>query len=134
MLFVIGIILIILAGICKAVMDTVADHYDNSIFASKDFNKYFWDKSISWMNKYKNDMPPRERFWGSTTIFVFVTDAWHLFQFLSYWLLIIGVAMMCGEYYMECVWWVELAMKICIAKVAFHASFEFWYSQFKIIE
>jgi hypothetical protein len=134
MLFSIGIILVILAGICKAVMDTVADHYDNSVFASKEFDRYFWDKSISWANKYMNDMSRRPRFWGSTTVFVFVTDAWHLFQFCTYWMLIIGCGLMFCEWYTELALWQEFLLKLFAVKMLFHGSFEFWYSQFKIVE
>ena len=46
----------------------------------------FWDARTSWRRKYRdyyND-PKTERFWGSTTVFVFATDAWHLFNALSW--------------------------------------------------
>lgn len=83
---VISIILIgvslIIAGIGKAVMDTLQFHFSSSVFKKLKGN-YFWDPSISWKNKYKNKDPKQgEAFPGSTTIFVFVTDAWHFFQFL----------------------------------------------------
>ena len=42
----------------------------------------FWDPKISWRNKWKNGDPAQgERFPGSSTIFVFLTDAWHLAKF-----------------------------------------------------
>jgi hypothetical protein len=63
-------------------MDTLQFHYDNSIF--KRFkNQRFWYPSFSWMNKWKNGDPKQgERFLGSSTIFVGLTDAWHTFKLL----------------------------------------------------
>ncbi len=42
----------------------------------------FWDGSISWQNKYKSDLKT-PRFPGSTNIFVFTTDGYHLTSALS---------------------------------------------------
>lgn len=68
-----------LAGMAKATQDTIAHHYSGSIFAQPPFPKAFFGPE-SWKNKY-NDWDQgdkRPRFPGSTTIFVSVTDAWHL--------------------------------------------------------
>jgi hypothetical protein len=35
------------------------------------------------MNKYSDSISRKEKFLGSTTIFVTFTDAWHLFQFIQ---------------------------------------------------
>ena len=46
----------------------------------------FWDARTSWLRKYKdyyND-PTTPRFWGSTTVFVAVTDMWHLSNMLAW--------------------------------------------------
>ena len=46
----------------------------------------FWDASTSWTRKYAdyyND-PVTPRFWGSTTVFVALSDAWHLSNALSW--------------------------------------------------
>lgn len=91
---VIGILLIV-SGSCKGVMDTIQFHYEISIFNNENHNQLFWDPKLSWRNKYKkNSRSPK--FWGSTTIFVFVTDAWHLFQFLTYTLIFVslGIALL----------------------------------------
>lgn len=76
----ITIFLVILAGILNASMDVVSFKWDKSIFKKK-LNKYaqFLDPKISWKNKYKNGVAALgERFPGSTTIFVFLTDWWHM--------------------------------------------------------
>lgn len=75
-----SIILIIVAGFAEAVMDKLQFHYDKSIFL-RFANQRFWNPEISWVNKWKNGDPIYgEKFIGSSTIFVGVTDAWHLFK------------------------------------------------------
>jgi hypothetical protein len=76
--------LLSISGICKAVMDTLQFHYDNSIFTLYNFNNQFWNPKFSWRNKYSKHSQTVERFPLSTTIFVFITDAWHLFQAICF--------------------------------------------------
>jgi hypothetical protein len=71
-----------LAAMCNAVMDTLAFKFKRSIF--RNMNEQYWNPAKSWRNKYKNKMAYQgAAFPGSTTTLSFVTDAWHLFQFLS---------------------------------------------------
>jgi hypothetical protein len=77
-----GTILIMISAIAEAVMDTISHRFSESIF--KDLNDDWWDPTFSWRNKYKDKseyLGPK--FWGSTTFFVFVTDAWHMFKMIS---------------------------------------------------
>lgn len=55
-------ILISFAAIFKALADTVADHFDTSVF--RHYKKSFWDKKIS------SDFAKR--------VFAYKIDAWHL--------------------------------------------------------
>lgn len=85
-LILINIVSWILAAVFKAVMDTLNFRYKTSIFSKRGHvhidHEYFWNPAVSWRNKYKNRVPERgPRFPGSTTVFVFLTDAWHLAQF-----------------------------------------------------
>jgi hypothetical protein len=64
----------------KAICDMLSDHYSISIF--KNFSVFFWDKNFSWRNKYKDETPYQEKFFGSTTFLVWLTDGWHLFDFI----------------------------------------------------
>ena len=76
----IALILILLVGISEAIMDKLQFHYSLSVFSK--FNPLFWNPEISWKNKWKNgDNLQGEKFWLSSTLFVFTTDAWHLFKF-----------------------------------------------------
>ncbi len=81
---VITIILLVITGLAKAVMQTVQFHYDKSIF---DIDVPWWfnwaNPEVSWQNKYRNNNPSLgPRFFLSTTLLVFVTDLMHLAQFV----------------------------------------------------
>lgn len=78
------IVLIIIAGISNAIMDTLQFRYSRSIF--KNFkNQKWWNPSLSWRNKWKNgDYKQGEKYWGSSRWFVRFTDAWHFFQGLMF--------------------------------------------------
>ena len=59
-------------------MDTIA-HKGGGILP----NNSWWSMKDSWRNKWKNKDPKQgEAFLGSSTVFVFLTDAWHFFQFI----------------------------------------------------
>lgn len=74
------LLMFFLAGIAEAHMDTLQFHFYRSRFNS--FNHAFWNPEISWKNKYKlRDPRYGAKFPGSTTIFVFITDGWHLMKF-----------------------------------------------------
>jgi hypothetical protein len=86
-----SILFFILSGAFEGVMDTLQFHYVSSKFYNFN-NKTFWDPQISWMNKYKNnDSTMGEKFLGSTTIFVGLTDAWHLFKLFRNLSIFIGI-------------------------------------------
>jgi len=77
------IILTVLFGVSKSICDTSECCFKNSKLSK--FNPNFWDKHKSWVNKWKNNDPINgEKFIGSSTVFVWVTDAWHIFNMLSY--------------------------------------------------
>ena len=74
-----SVILISLAAIFNAVMDTLSFRYSTSIFSNYPKLKQYLDPSVSWENKYKNGDPAQgPRFFGSETFLVFLTDGWHL--------------------------------------------------------
>ena len=89
---IIGIILVILASYAEAVMDKINFHFDRSVFKEKK-NQIFWNPQESWKNKWKEDLKT-EKFLGSSTIFVFTTDAWHLHKFIRNTSLFIGLPLL----------------------------------------
>lgn len=84
--------LVFCAGISNAVQDTLVHHYSTSIFPQNQqettlgAGPIFWNPELSWKNKYTDwDGGIRTpRFPLSTTALVFLTDAWHLFQFITF--------------------------------------------------
>ena len=77
--FILSLVSLFLAGMCKGVMDTLQFHFSVSIFKNR--KAQFWNPQESWRNKYKDGDPTKgPKFPGSTTIFVALTDGWHLFQ------------------------------------------------------
>lgn len=76
-------IFIIIAGILNSIMDVIQFKWSSSIFnriRNPSLIKYM-NPSISWKNKWKHDLKT-ERFIGSSTVFVFITDFWHLLKML----------------------------------------------------
>jgi len=116
------IIFMALAGLAEAVMDTIQFHYSSSIFSK--FDSEFWDPSISWKNKYKGGEPGAgPKFWGSTTFFVGITDAWHLFKLLRNLFLFIAIFFLAYNY---CGFWPVL-LHVIIARVIYGISFTIFY-------
>ena len=76
-----AIVFFSLAGVAEAVMDILQFKFMESVFKNK--NQMFWNPQLSWQNKWKDGCPKfGPKFFGSTTVFVFVTDAWHLFKWV----------------------------------------------------
>ena len=90
-------VLMLLWIVCDTIQDIVAYNYDTSVF--RNCNRKYFDPSVSWKNKYKNGNPNcGERFFGSTTFLVWLTDFWHLMKFVKMNLLWIVVAV-------TTIWW-----------------------------
>lgn len=76
-------IFIIIAGILNSIMDVIQFKWSSSIFnriTNPSLIKYM-NPNLSWKNKWKDDLKT-ERFVGSSTVFVFITDFWHLLKML----------------------------------------------------
>jgi len=116
----ITVILMIFAGIFNACMDVLKTRYVISIFR-------FWKNSqwinpaFSWKNKWKNgDIIQGEKFFGSTTFLVWLTDFWHLCKILM--LLTISFAIVL--YNPIIVWYIDFL----ILYMCFTIPFEIFYS------
>jgi hypothetical protein len=78
---------ILFAGIANGTMDKLQFHFGKSRLAKVE-NQQYWNPQISWENKWsktaegKLAQPLRPAFPGSTTVFVWLTDGWHLMKFL----------------------------------------------------
>jgi hypothetical protein len=96
-LTIIGFLLITFAAVSESIMDKLQFHYDKSIFKNSKYNQLFWNPIESWKNKWKEDLKT-EKFIGSSTLFVFTTDAWHLFKFFRNTSLFIGLPLIAIGY------------------------------------
>lgn len=75
----ISLILIIIAGIFNAIMDTLSFRYGISVFSKWTKYEQFMDPQKSWVNKYKYNNPTLgPKFFGSKSFLVWTTDLWHL--------------------------------------------------------
>jgi len=93
---IVGIMLIV-AGISKAVQDKILYHFYESRFKTMGT---FWNPEKSWENKWKDGDPEKgERFPGSSTIFVSLTDAWHLFGMIKNFTLVSAIAVASNNYF-----------------------------------
>jgi hypothetical protein len=71
----------VIAGIFNACMDVVQFHFSTSIF--KNLNKNYFNPAYSSANKWKDGFFLNgEKFFGSSTFLVFLTDFWHLSKFM----------------------------------------------------
>lgn len=74
-------ILVMISAIAKAGMDKINFHFYESIFSK--FSHRFWNSEYSWQNKWRDGNPDLgEDYPFSSTLFVFLTDGWHLLQFI----------------------------------------------------
>jgi hypothetical protein len=72
------------AGMCDGVSQTLYSHYYAFETKFPEANPQYWNPYHSWTNKYKNGDPAQgPKFIGSTTVFVSMTDAFHLLRTLN---------------------------------------------------
>jgi hypothetical protein len=117
-----------LAAMSKSCMDVfiTQSKWEKTIFKPivyKTKNKFwrnFWSYiDMSYVNKYKDIRSLEPKFVGSTTIFVFLTDAWHFFQFLTYAFLFIAIVTNMPQY--------SLIIDFIILRVFFGITFSLTY-------
>lgn len=90
--------LIALGGAAKGFNETLLFHYDRFDKAFPNANDQWFNPALSWRNKYKNGDPMQgARFPGSTTIFVAVTDQYHLNNLIYRGAIITGLAIKIGQ-------------------------------------
>ena len=117
-----GVIAGIIAGVSKAVRDTLAHHFEESIF--RNLNPLFWNPVLSGGNKWKNgDESQGEKFLFSSTLWVAVTEGWHVFEMLNVFCLYLSAGFM--VFYMG-LW------GAVISRIIYGISFTIAYKYFKI--
>jgi hypothetical protein len=75
----------------SAILIVLNEDFDRSVFSN--LNEAWWNPVWSWRNKYKGKLPYLgPRFFLSTTVFVFLTDAVSLFSTLAALFLSLGIS------------------------------------------
>ena len=122
----ISLVLMILAGICNAIMDVLQFKFRISIFRCNRVQPWA-NPEISAVNKWKYDKDGiciGEKFFGSSTFLVWLTDFWHLAKFLM--LLFISASII---FYQPLInWYVDIFLMYC----AFTITFELFFSKILI--
>jgi hypothetical protein len=91
-------ILLVISFFSYSCMGTLQFHFYQSIFF-RFKNQKFWNPLLSVNNKYKNgNKLDGEAFWGSTHLFVFLTDGYHLMQFIFENSLFLAIAFYNSDY------------------------------------
>ncbi|WP_216726124.1 hypothetical protein [Hymenobacter siberiensis] len=121
-------VLLGIAATAKAAVDTLTHQAGNNIFEAMGS---WWDARTSWKNKYKPGSweagHPTPRFWGSTSLFVFVTDFWHFADFIYLTAFLLS-GLLCGLAIADSPWW-AVPLVVLTYKAAFGAVFELLYQR-----
>ena len=125
-----SVLFLVLAGMCNAVMDKIVFHWDDSVFKGSKLD-WWANPEVSYRNKWKNNSNSSggEKFPGSSTVFVWVTDLWHFAQsfMISFFVL---AALFYGDgiiNYFDNNWF-NIFIDFIILKSAFSLTFELFWS------
>jgi hypothetical protein len=125
-----SVLFLALAGMCNAVMDKIVFHWDDSVFKGSKLD-WWANPEVSYKNKWKNNSNSSggEKFPGSSTVFVWVTDLWHFAQsfMISFFVL---AALFYGDgiiNYFDNNWF-NIFIDFIILKSAFSLTFELFWS------
>ncbi len=122
--FIISILLLIIAAFGKAVCDATKSSWHSTIFSPKYDDHQWMNPSISWRNKWKGGIKANgERFFGSSTFLVWLTDLWHFSQL--FWLNSIFAATILFVYFYpwNMPWWLDLLILSTSYKIIFESSY-----------
>jgi hypothetical protein len=125
-----SILFLSLAGICNAIMDSILFHWDKSIFKGSKL-EWWANPEVSYKNKWKNhsNSEDGEKFPGSSTIFVWVTDLWHFAQSFMITFFVLGALFYDGIVVIKGYPLVSLLIDFIILKSVFSLTFELFWSK-----
>ena len=113
--------LLFMAGFFKSVMDVLQFKFHTSVFRNLGT---WWNPKESWKFKYKNNDPEQgEKFPGFKTVLVWITDAWHFFQFWMKTCLELAIAINIVEF--------PIWISFLVAKCLFSGSFSIFWKLFQ---
>ena len=119
-----GCLLIVISASSSAASDILHHRFHESIF--KNLNDLWWDPTFSWRNKYKRRSPYLgPKFFGSTTIFLFLTDASSMFNFIHINALISGLFFITIEMHND----ISIAIIFIMALIHYKLMYIIFYSK-----
>lgn len=108
-----------IAAIFNGAMDMNFNMYSGSIFSKFGI---FFNPYESWRFKWKNgDKAQGERFLGSSTIFVWFTDSWHLFKAVFMTCILAAIFLKSNNYIFGN-WYFDLALYAVVWFVCFEST------------
>lgn len=120
-----------ISGASRGLNQVVAFHPHKFFARYPDANRRYWDNRVSWRNKWRNGDPEQgEAFPGSSTVFVWSTDALHLSGTISN---VTGVASLSIPLYKGCGkmnLWKHLAQVGITSAgywLGFHSAYSWWF-------
>ncbi len=122
-------ILVAIAGFADANRDTVAFHWSVSIHQDI-LPETYANPSVSWINKWWKDKETgeyvvgKEKFPGSSTVFVAFTDFWHLMQMIVLACFFLAITL---KKHKRNKWW-EYLIEYIILYAAFTMTFTLFFS------
>lgn len=127
------VLLFAIAGMFNAVMDKLQFHYNKSIFPPLGSDHKllggghnYWNPDVSWANKYKDNDPSKgAKFPLSTSVLVFLTDGWHMMQFMM-----LNAFALAATPLMDNIWHTIIAF--VALRVAFSAVFHLFFHTFLV--
>ena len=103
-------------------MDKLQFHYSKSIF--KNLEPQWWNPKLSHINKYRNGLKENgPKFLGSTTIFVWVTDAWHFFQLIMIYSVLAAISLASFDQSIY-----NIILNFILIRIVYGATFELFFS------
>lgn len=109
-------------------MDMLQFKYEQSIFAELN-RPQFWNPALSWKNKYEDYDKGElgEKFFGSKSVLVFLTDGWHLLKVGMLSSLSIAIAILLPDWNLGWGWLDGVAQLLAIRAVfgiGFYMSYD----------
>ena len=107
------------AGVFEGTAEALKFHYP-AVDSKLSLNDNFWNPSISWRNKYKNNDPLQgNAFIGSTTFLVWTTDGYHLTRMMRNICIMTCISIKIGERQR----WYEYIFEAIIAYISYQLGF-----------
>jgi len=118
-----------LSGIADGLNQVVQFRYVSFKKAFPGINDNWWNPKYSYNNKYKGGIKSNgERFLGSSTVFVAVTDSYHFSRFLEHFFMVGAISLNIGQTKKK---WYIYALESATYLLIYRASFSLTYNSFK---